>query len=84
MKYGVEDVSIKSASVIENSLYVIGNNFTEWSNIYINGKKQNTKFVNSILLTTDSDDLKPGDIITVSLISDDGAILETSKKYEFK
>ncbi len=84
MKYGVDDISIKSASVMENSLYVIGSNFTKWSNIYVNGNKQNTKFVNNILLTTDSNDLKPGDIITVCLIADDGTLLETSAEYEFK
>jgi phosphoglycerol transferase MdoB-like AlkP superfamily enzyme len=84
MKMGVEDITIKSASIIEDSIFVIGNNFTKWSNIFVNGKKQSTKFINDILLITDSIEANPGDIITVTQIADDGTVLGTTKEYEFK
>lgn len=84
MKMGVEDISINSVYVIENSLFVIGDNFTKWSNIFVNGKKQNTKFINNKLLISETIDAKAGDLITVTQISEDGTVLGTSMEYEFK
>lgn len=84
MKMGIEDISINSASKIENSIYLIGNNFTKWSNIFVNGKKQNTKFIDKNLLIAESIDAKEGDLISVSQIAEDGTILGTTKEYELK
>ncbi len=84
MKMGVEDISINSASKIENSIYLIGNNFTKWSNVFVNGKKQNTKFIDENLLIAESIDAKEGDLITVSQVAEDGTVLGTTKEYELK
>jgi len=84
MKMGVEDVSINSASKIENSIYLIGNNFTKSSNIFVNGKKQNTKFIDENLLIAESIDAKEGDLISVSQVAEDGTVLGTTKEYELK
>ena len=84
MKMGVEDVSINSASKIENSIYLIGNNFTKSSNIFVNGKKQNTKFIDENLLIAESIDANEGYLISVSQVAEDGTVLGTTKEYELK
>ncbi len=84
MKMGIDEITISSASIIEDSIFVIGNNFTKWSNVYLNGKKQATKFNDKSLLIVENTEAKVGDIITVVQIADDGVVLGSSKEYELK
>lgn len=84
LKMGIYNVLISRLSIIENYGYVIGSNFTNWSQVYVNGKKQTTKYVDNNLLIVENIDVKYGDMITVLQIADDGTVLSTSKEFEFK
>jgi phosphoglycerol transferase MdoB-like AlkP superfamily enzyme len=84
LKMGVDDISITRVSIIGKDAYVNGNNFNKWSNIFVNGKKQTTKFVNNNLLMAENIEIKNGDIITVSQIADDGTVLGTTMEYKLK
>lgn len=68
MKYGIVDVEIGNAVVVEGNLYISGKNFNEHSVIYINSIRKNTEFLNSGSLMADAS-VKDGDIITVAQIN---------------
>lgn len=81
LKMGIDDISIHTISVIEDSAYIIGNNFTKWSHVYLNGKKCSTKFSDKNILIAENVEMKSGDIITICQISDDKTILSVSEEY---
>jgi len=84
LKMGIDDISIHTVSVIEKSAYVIGNNFTKWSHVFVNGKKQETKFIDKNILIAENVDVKSGDIITICQIADDKTTLGISEEYVIK
>ncbi len=84
LKMGIDDISIHTVSVIEKSAYVIGNNFTKWSHVFVNGKKQETKFIDKNILIAENVDVKSGDIITICQIADDKTTLSISEEYVIK
>ncbi len=81
LKMGINDITINAVSVIERSAYIIGGDFTKWSNVCVNGKKQTTKFIDKNILIAEKVDIKPGDIITISQIADDKTTLSVSEGY---
>ena len=42
LEMGVKDVVIDRAYYFNNRLYIYGDNFTKWSDIYVNGEKIST------------------------------------------
>lgn len=53
IKYGVEDVKIKSIEVKDEQLYITGENFNDHSSVYINDTRKSTQFVDSTTLIVD-------------------------------
>ncbi|HBB29670.1 MAG TPA: arylsulfatase [Clostridiales bacterium] len=84
LEMGIDDMSVHTVSVIEKSAYIIGNNFTKWSHVFVNGKKQETKFIDKNILIAENVDVKSGDIITICQIADDKTTLSISEEYVIK
>ena len=84
LKMGIDDISIRTVSAIENSAYIIGTNFTKWSHVFVNGKKQETKFIDKNILIAEDINVESGDIITICQIADDKTTLSISEEYVFK
>ncbi len=84
LEMGIDNISIHTVSVIEKSAYIIGNNFTKWSHVFVNGKKQETKFIDKNILIAENVDVKSGDIITICQIADDKTTLSISEEYVIK
>lgn len=84
LKMGIDDISVKTVSVIEKSAYIIGNDFTKWSYVFVNGKKQETKFIDKNILIAENVEIKSGDTITICQIADDKTTLSISKEFVVK
>ena len=59
LKMGTKDIKIKSATVQGNQICIKGKNFTRKSVVFINGKEENTMYVNKNTLRVyyDKDDI---------------------------
>ena len=70
LKMGTKDIKIKSATVQGNQICIKGKNFTRKSVVFINGKEENTLYVNKNTLRVyyDKDDIDNIDDIVVKQI----------------
>lgn len=70
LKMGTKDIKIKSATVQGNQICIKGKNFTRKSVVFINGKEENTMYVNKNTLRVyyDKDDIDSIDDIVVKQI----------------
>ncbi|MBR3645790.1 MAG: LTA synthase family protein, partial [Lachnospiraceae bacterium] len=76
----VSSSSISQTSKNDNTIFIYGKNFTNYSKVYVNGEKINTKFVDSSVLTINYDDLKDGDVFEVHQQVSEKNILNVTNK----
>ncbi|MBO5299501.1 MAG: sulfatase-like hydrolase/transferase, partial [Clostridia bacterium] len=72
MTVGFDDIEITSATVLGESLYVKGNNFTEYSVIYINGIAKNTVYISDEVLMTEDVSVEEEINVEIKQIAADG------------
>ena len=70
VKLGWQDIVADGAYIKNETLYVIGDNFTESSVIYVGGRRRDTIFINENLIVTDNIDAAT-DII-IAQVADSG------------
>lgn len=71
IRYGYRPILLKSVSNIGNNIFVYGENFNEYSHIYINGSKKQTSYINDNCLSAGSLRLSPGDRVKVVQVTTD-------------
>ncbi len=87
LRFGLRDVTISSINPMNNdvgTIYVYGNNFTPYSEVYVNDEKisdiqkidENTMIINYL-------DLKPGDKFVIKQQNSDTHILSETKPYTY-
>ena len=85
LEMGVCDVEITGCEYSEDglSLYIRGNNFTAWSDVFVNDAQVNSSFVSSHLLQVplDSLSLQKGDVITVKQLGSRSTVFRTSNEW---
>lgn len=79
LKFGIKNVSVDKINDVADSVYIHGNNYNEFSSVYVNEKKVLTKFINKENLVISSDDIKKGDEITVCQLDKNGTVLSCTK-----
>lgn len=85
MVMGVKDAEITEAvSQLDGSYSIYGSNFTKQSKVYINGEKQETKFLNNTRLDLEESELNEGDTVMVAQVGSSNTIFRTSKTYEYR
>ena len=85
MRMGVNEITLTSVSPVEEKTFVAtGTNFTEWSVVYLNGRKCNTTFVSPTHLRVTGKELKPGDTVAVEQISVDRVRLGSTEKIVYR
>ena len=85
MVMGVKDAEITEAvSQLDGSYSIYGSNFTKQSKVYINGEKQDTKFLNNTRLELEESELNEGDTVMVAQVGSSNTIFRTSKTYEYR
>lgn len=84
MVMGVKDAEITEVvSQLDGSYSIYGSNFTKQSKVYINGEKQDTKFLNNTRLELEESELNEGDTVMVAQVGSSNTIFRTSKTYEY-
>lgn len=87
MRMGVKDVvltNIVPQLGKENTYSLYGENMTKQSKIYVNGKKQDSKFLNNTRIELQDCELKNGDVITVIQMGSSSTVFRTSQKYIYQ
>ena len=84
MVMGVKDAVISEVVTQSDGTYsVYGDNFTKQSKVYINGEKQNTKFLNNTRLDLKESQLNDGDTIMVAQVGSSNTIFRESISYGY-
>lgn len=83
MKLGIRDIKISDVSYIKDSYYIIGENFTQSSEICINGRIRSTVYVSPTVLILEGYIPKKGDVITVKQVTNDFVELSECERFEF-
>ncbi|MFQ6880426.1 MAG: LTA synthase family protein [Oscillospiraceae bacterium] len=81
LEMGVKDVVIDRAYYFNNRLYIYGDNFTKWSDIYVNGEKISTRYESGQVLSTSASNVKDGDTIVVNQVGSSDTIFRSSNEY---
>lgn len=88
LEMGVSDVTISDCQISEDGLYlcVRGNNFTAWSDVFINDVQVTSKFVTTHLLRVPLEgiDLADGDLITVKQLGSRSTVFRTSNEWTWE
>ena len=84
IKMGVRDSEILYLSEsLDGEYTIVGNNFTKWTYVYINGEKQSRKFVNENTLKLKKSHLEDWDVVTISQVGSSNTIFRTSEEYVY-
>lgn len=83
LKMGVKDISISNVFVNDDGTVTVqGENFTEYSRIFVNDELIDTVVIDSNTLTTEDETLiSAGDLLAVVQVSNSGTSLSSSKCY---
>lgn len=71
MKMGIRDISITGLSFVGDRYYILGENFTESSRIYVNGKGKDTLYVSPTVIILEGYEPEEGDQISVRQVTND-------------
>lgn len=78
---GVDDIILTSVEPAGNYLYVMGENFTPWSRVFVNGEKMSTTFISSTQLQIKMEVLNEGDnTILVNQMGSSNTVFRSSNE----
>ncbi|MBQ4066641.1 MAG: sulfatase-like hydrolase/transferase [Clostridia bacterium] len=83
MKIGIRDVKVTGISKINDAYYVIGENFTKSSKVYVNTKGKAAQYISSTVMILEDYEPAEGDSFTVKQVSNDFVDLGESEPYLF-
>lgn len=81
MQMGFREIQIHHATYVEGRYYIVGENFTKSSQVYINDHGADTTFISDTVLLLSDDALQEGDQITVRQITGDFIELGSTQTY---
>ena len=84
MKMGEDDIVIRQITCINDVYYVVGEQFTASSEIYVNGHGKSTEFISNTVLLLSRDALRDGDTVTVRQITTDFVELGSSNEFIYE
>lgn len=80
---GIDEVRIKDALKTDTAIVLIGENFTPWSKVYVNGNKIKTQYISDTCLTISSEHAESGNTLTVKVLGSSNTVFRTSNEYFF-
>lgn len=84
LEMGVEDIVLSSFVPNGETLYVMGDNFTPWSRVFVNGEKVSTTFISSTQLQIKMSALDEGDnSIVVNQMGSSNTVFRSSNEEVF-
>ena len=83
LQMGFDPIQITDVSSVGGSVYVMGKNFTESSSVFIDGKKQDTVFLNENTLMVADAVLEGGEEVYVAQLTDVSAQLSSTEVFTY-
>ncbi len=83
LQMGVRKISISSVTYADDIAYVMGQNFTEYSKVMVNGELYETEYVTNRLVLVRNVSLEDGDTLAVAQVGKDGVTLSTSAEVTY-
>ena len=83
MHMGYQEIQIQNIVYIDGRHYIVGENFTKSSVVYVNDRSKNTTFISDTVLLLNDQKLEEGDQITIRQITSDFVDLGASEPYVF-
>lgn len=83
MKLGIREIKITGISFVGESYYVLGENFTESSKVYVNGKGKDTLYISPSVIVLEGYVPESGDTVTVKQVTGDFVELSETEPYLF-
>lgn len=84
LKFGIRPLTVTKAYETKDSVFIVGNNFTNFCQVYVGDVKINTTYHNEHLLEVSKKDLKNGDTFKVSIVSKTPKVLSSSNEYVYQ
>ncbi len=81
LQMGFDPIRIMDVSSVGGSVYVMGKNFTESSFVFIDGKKQDTVFLNENTLMVSDKELEGGEEVCVAQLTEVSAQLSSTEVF---
>lgn len=83
LQMGFDPIRITDVSSVGGSVYVMGKNFTESSFVFIDGKKQDTVFLNENTLMVSDKELEGGEEVYVAQLTDVSVQLSSTEVFTY-
>ncbi len=81
---GTQEVVISRITETSTYYYIIGENFTKWSRVYLNGEKTSTGYLSGNLLRIDRDSMPEGEVqVAVCQVGSSDSIFRTSNEVTY-
>jgi hypothetical protein len=84
MSMGVENVKITSVETIGMATFITGTGFTEWSQLTVDGDKEDTYFINENTLMILNTDIPDGATVYGTQVADNGTVLGITNTYIYR
>ena len=84
MRRGVDIISLENAENRNGNAYIYGENFNEYSEIYINGSSKSTEYIDRNTLYIEDYDLEAGDSVCVKQVDGSSHILSETNTIFFE
>lgn len=83
MQMGIREIQIEKAEYNAETemLIVVGENFTEWSKVYVNNKEQKTQYISRDRLLVENISIEEEDVIVVGQQTEDKEVLSSTHAY---
>lgn len=82
IKMGLREIRVTGFQIQGEYLYVLGENFNEFSEVYVDGKSVKTKYINGGRLRIKLEYVEDGDALYVAQAGDDHVVLTTTDETE--
>lgn len=82
MKMGLRDIEVTRCKVIRDKVWIYGNGFNEFTEVYVDGKSVDLEQISYSLMKIDLEDFKNGKELYVAQTGDDGVVLSVSETIE--
>ena len=84
LQFGIRPLTVTKIYETKDSIFIVGNNFTNFCQVFDGDVKINTTYHNEHLLEVSKKDLKDGDTFKVSIVSKAPRVLSSSNEYVYQ
>jgi len=79
IRYGIRDINVLGVSYVDDEVWVVGSNFTQYSRVFINDEEYTTEYYSDSLLKVKNYTLNANDEVYVVQRNGKTVLYETNK-----